>query len=255
MSAPLAGKHAFISGGGKGIGASIAEALSAEGAALTLTGRDEAALKETAARLPGARITVLDVTDEAAVKRAVAGATEAAGPVDILVNNAGIAISQPFLRMTLDDMRRMMEVNCFATVACTQAVLPAMKERNWGRVLNVASLAGIAGAAYIAGYAASKHAVIGVTRSLALEVIKTGITVNAICPGYVETDMVKRGVANIMEKTGMDEAAARAELAKQNPQGRIIQPEEVGACARWLCVPGSESITGQSISITGGAVM
>ncbi len=252
MAGLLDGKHALITGGGKGIGAAIARRLAKEGAAITLVGRDEAALAETAARLPLAQALPLDVTDEDAVRAAFDRAAAALGPVLILVNNAGIVRTAPLHRLRLADARAMMAVNFEGALLCAQAALPAMFEAGWGRIVTIASLAGLEGAPYVAGYCASKHAVVGMTKALALEVAQKGITANAICPGYVETDMVKRGVANIMEKTGMSEADARAELAKNNPQGRIIAPEEVAAAAAWLCAPGAESVNGIALPINGG---
>jgi len=254
-SKALAGKHALITGGGHGIGGASAEALAAHGVKLTLTGRNMKKLEQMAASLPGAEARQLDVTDEDAVKRVFADAAESLGPVNILVNNSGIADTAPFLRTSSDMMRRLMEVNLIGTHTCTQQVLPAMIDAGWGRVVNISSLAGLTGQPYIAAYCASKHAVIGLTRTLALEMVKKGITVNAVCPAYVETGMVDRGVENIQSITGMSVEEARAELAKKSPQDRIIHPSEVGATVAWLCLPGSESITGQSIAMAGGAWM
>ena len=251
----LEGKHALITGGGHGIGGASAEALEAHGAKLTLTGRNMEKLEQMAASLPGAEARELDVTDENAVKRVFAEASASLGPVDILVNNSGIADTAPFLRTSSDMMRRLMEVNLIGTHTSTQQVLPAMIDAGWGRIVNISSLAGLSGQPYITAYCASKHAVIGLTRTLALEVVKKGITVNAVCPAYVETGMVDRGVENIQKITGMSVDEARAELAKKSPQDRIIMPSEVGATVAWLCLPGSESITGQSIAMAGGAWM
>jgi len=254
-STALTGKHALITGGGHGIGGASAEALAAHGTKLTLTGRNMEKLEQMAASLPDAEVRQLDVTDEDAVKRVFAGAAESLGPVNILVNNAGIADTAPFLRTSSDMMRHLIEVNLIGTHTCTQQVLPAMIDAGWGRVVNISSLAGLSGQPYIAAYCASKHAVIGLTRTLALEIVKKGITANAVCPAYVETGMVDRGVENIQSITGMSVEKARAELAKKSPQDRIIQPSEVGATVAWLCLPGSESITGQSIAMAGGAWM
>jgi len=251
----LKGKHAFITGGGHGIGGASAEVLAANGAKLTLTGRNMEKLEAMAAKLPGAEARQLDVTDEDAVKRVFAEAAASLGPIDILINNSGIAETAPFMRTSSDMMRRIMEVNLIGAHVCTQQVLPAMIEAGWGRIVNIASLAGISGQPYIAAYCASKHAMIGLTRTLALEVARKGITVNAVCPAYVETGMVERGVENIQKLTGMSEDDARGELAKKNPQARIIEASEVGATVAWLCLPGSESITGQSIAMAGGGWM
>ncbi|MDA0230668.1 MAG: SDR family NAD(P)-dependent oxidoreductase [Proteobacteria bacterium] len=251
----LKGKHAFITGGGHGIGGASAEVLAASGAILTLTGRNMEKLEAKAARLPGAEVRQLDVTDEDAVKRVFAEAAASLGAIDILINNSGIAETAPFMRTSSDMLRRLMEVNLIGAHICTQQVLPAMIEAGWGRIVNISSLAGISGQPYIAAYCASKHAMVGLTRALALEVAKKGITVNAVCPAYVETGMVEKGVENIQKLTGMSADDARGELAKKNPQARIIEASEVGATVGWLCLPGSESITGQSIAMAGGAWM
>ncbi|MEE8173195.1 MAG: SDR family NAD(P)-dependent oxidoreductase [Alphaproteobacteria bacterium] len=251
----LQGKHALVTGGGHGIGGASAEALAANGASLTLTGRNMEKLENMAAALSGAEARQLDVTDEAAVKRVFAESAASLGPVDILVNNSGIAETAPFMRTSSAMMRQIMEVNLIGAHVCTQQVLPAMIEAGWGRIVNIASLAGLSGQPYITAYCASKHAMVGLTRTLALEVARKGITVNAVCPAYVKTGMVERGVANIQKITGMSEADARGELAKKNPQARIIEASEVAATVAWLCLPGSESITGQSIAMAGGAWM
>ena len=251
----LQGKHAFITGGGHGIGGACAEVLAAHGAKLTLTGRNMEKLDAMAASLPGAEARQLDVTDEDAVKRVFGDAAASLGDIDILINNSGIAETAPYMRTSSDMMRKLMEVNLIGAHICTQQVLPAMIEAGWGRVVNISSLAGLTGQPYIAAYCASKHAMVGLTRTLALEVAKKGITVNAVCPAYVETGMVEAGVANIRKITGMSEEDARGELSKKNPQGRIIEASEVGATVAWLCLPGSESITGQSIAMAGGGWM
>ncbi|MDP7641507.1 MAG: SDR family NAD(P)-dependent oxidoreductase [Alphaproteobacteria bacterium] len=257
----LNGKHALITGGGHGIGGASAEALAASGAKLTLTGRNMEKLEAMAAKLSGApgapraEARRLDVTDEEAVERIFAESTASLGAIDILINNSGIAETAPYLRTSSDMMRRLMEVNLIGAHVCTQQVLPAMIDAGWGRIVNISSLAGISGQPYIAAYSASKHAMIGLTRTLALEMVKKGITVNAVCPAYVETGMVEAGVANIRKITGMSEADARGGLAKKNPQGRIIAASEVAATVAWLCLPGSESITGQSIAMAGGGWM
>ena len=249
------GKHAFITGGGHGIGGASAEVLAANGAKLTLTGRNMEKLEAMAAKLPGAEARKLDVTEEDAVKRVITEAAASLGAIDILINNSGIAETAPFLRTSADMMRRIMEVNLIGAHICTQQVLPAMIEAGWGRIVNISSLAGLTGQPYISAYCASKHAMVGLTRTLALEVAKKGITVNAVCPAYVETGMVERGVENIQKITGMSEDDARGELAKKSPQARIIEASEVSATVGWLCLPGAESITGQSIAMAGGAWM
>lgn len=255
MAESLAGQHAFITGGGKGIGAAAAKALAALGARLTLTGRDLKAIEETAASLPDARALQLDVTDEAGIQRVHAAAVEAYGPVHILVNNSGIAETAPALKITPAMVRRLMEVNLIGALLCCQAVLPAMIAARQGRIINIASLASVHGPAYLGAYAASKHALLGLTRAMANETARQGITVNAVCPGYVRTGMVERGIETIMAKTGKSRAEAEAELVKHNPQGRLIEPDEVGATVAWLARPEARSVTGQAIVISGGEVM
>ena len=255
MSAVLDGRHAVVTGGGRGIGAATATALAAEGARVTLMGRNEGQLKEKVETLPIGQAVRCDVTDEAGVAAAFAEATRAFGPVAILVNNAGAAESAPFVRTSLELFRRMLDVNLIGTFLCSRAALPDMLEAGFGRIVNVASIAGLKGAAYVSAYCAAKHGVIGLTRALALETATKGITVNAVCPSYTDTDMVRDAIANIARKTGRSAAAARAELVGKNPQGRLIRPEEVAATVLWLCAPGAEAITGQAIAVAGGEVM
>lgn len=255
---PLDGHHALVTGAATGIGAAIALALASQGASVTLAGRRSAALEATAGRLlTGSRraIVALDVSDEAAVARGFAQAREALGPVSILVNNAGQATSAPIGKTSLELWRRMLEVNLTGTFLCTREALPDMLAAGRGRVVNIASTAGQRGYAYVSAYAAAKHGVIGLTRSLALELARKGITVNAICPGYTETEILRESIANVVAKTGRTEEAARAEFTRTNPQGRLVQPDEVAATVLWLCGESAASITGQSISIAGGEVM
>lgn len=255
MSAGLDGRHAVVTGGGRGIGAAIAEALAREGARITLMGRDEAQLNEKVQTLPVAQAVRCDVTAETSVAAAFAQAAHAFGPVTILVNNAGAAESAPLVRTSLELFRRMLDVNLIGTFLCSRAALPEMVEAGFGRIVNVASVAGLKGAAYVSAYCAAKHGVVGLTRALAVETAKKGITVNAVCPSYTDTDMARHAIANIMEKTGRSAAEAEAELVKKNPQGRLIRPEEVAATVLWLCAPGAEAVTGQAIAVAGGEVM
>jgi NAD(P)-dependent dehydrogenase (short-subunit alcohol dehydrogenase family) len=250
----LSGRHAVVTGGGRGIGAAIATALAAAGAELTLIGRTLGPLQEKAAALPKAQAIVCDVTDEPAVAAAFAQATEAFGPVAILINNAGAATSAPLARTSLALFRQMLDVNLVGTFLCSRAVLPGMLQAHYGRIVNVASVAGLRGAPYITAYAAAKHGVIGLTRALALETASKGVTVNAVCPTYTDTDMARSAIANIALKTGRSAAEAEAALVGKNPQGRLIRPDEVASTVLWLCAPGAEAITGQAIAIAGGEV-
>jgi NAD(P)-dependent dehydrogenase (short-subunit alcohol dehydrogenase family) len=253
----LAGRHAVVTGGGRGIGAAIATALVTEGARVSILGRDSAKLEAVARELGGpehAQAIVADVTDAESVSAAMASARRTFGAIHVLVNNAGQAASSKFAKMDLELWNRIIAVNLTGTFLCTRAVIEDMLASGYGRIVNVASVAGLRGAAYISAYAASKHAVIGLTRSLALEYAKQKITVNAVCPGYTETDIVQGAVNNIMRKTGRSEAEARAALVATNPQGRMIEPREVADAVAWLCRPGAESINGQSIVIAGGEV-
>ncbi|MBY4896271.1 SDR family NAD(P)-dependent oxidoreductase [Cupriavidus sp. AU9028] len=258
----LAGRHALVTGGARGIGAAIAAALHRAGAAVTLVGRDGASLERAVMQLraasgAGAAVQAVqaDVADADAVQHAFERASQQAGPIAILVNNAGQAVSAPFGRTDAQLWRRMLDANLNGTFHCTQAALPAMLDAGWGRIVNVASTAGLTGYAYVSAYCAAKHGVIGLTRALALETARSGVTVNAVCPGYTETDLVRDAVANIVAKTGRNEAQARAELAARNPQRRLVQPEEVASTVLWLCRPDAAAMTGQAIAVAGGEVM
>jgi len=252
----LAGQHAVITGAGRGIGAAIANALAQHGARLTLMGRDALRLQHKVAEL-GSNIAcavAVDVTQAESVVSAFAKAQATFGPVTILINNAGNAESAPIHKTGLGLWQRMLAVNLTGTFLCTQQVVPEMSKRGWGRVINIASTAGLIGYAYVSAYCAAKHGVIGFTRSLALELALKGVTVNAVCPGYTDTDLVADSVQNIVAKTGRSAEQAIAELVKSNPQKRLIKPDEVANAVAWLCLPGSESITGQAIAVAGGEV-
>ena len=254
---PLRGRHAIVTGAARGIGAAIATLLAAHGARLTLLGRQREPLELLRRSLSGGPhgAVLADVTDAAQVRSAFDEARAARGAVAILVNNAGQAESAAFARTSLDLWQRMLAVNLTGTFLCSQAALPDMLQSGWGRIVNIASTAGQKGYAYAAAYAAAKHGVIGLTRSHALEVARKGITVNAVCPGYTETELLRASIENIVERTGRSADQARAELAAANPQQRLLQPREVADAVLWLCGEAAAGITGQSISISGGEVM
>lgn len=254
----LAGRHAVITGGGRGIGAAIAQALALQGARVTLMGRNLATLEDEASRLRGLTevyCASVDVADADSVAAGFAAAAAALGPAGILVNNAGQALSAPFAKSDLALWNQMLAVNLTGSYLGIRAVLPGMLEQGWGRIVNIASTAALKGYPYVSAYCAAKHGVLGLTRALALELAKKPVTVNAVCPGYTETDIVRETIANIQAKTGRSAAEATAELVKHNPQGRLVQPAEVANAVLWLCLPGSESITGQAISVAGGETM
>lgn len=248
-------RHAVITGGGTGIGAAIARALDDAGARLTLAGRREAPLVSIAAQLHNAQGVVCDVSKPDSVAQAMEEARSAFGGIDILINNAGAAPTCAFHKLSRDEWRQVMAVNLDGVFNCTSAALPDMLCQQWGRVINIASTAAQRGYAYVSAYSAAKHGVLGLTRSLALETATKGITVNAVCPGYTDTDIIRDSIATIMEKTGRTEQQALAQFTGSNPQGRLIAPEEVAAMALWLCNDQARSITGQALSVSGGEVM
>ncbi|MEM7545610.1 MAG: SDR family NAD(P)-dependent oxidoreductase [Pseudomonadota bacterium] len=250
LRADLTGKRAFVTGGGTGIGAAIALAYADAGADVIITGRREGPLKEVAAQNDRINWTVMDVTSETEVIDTIA----AAGQIDIMVPNAGIAETAPIHKTTLDFWRKVQTTNVEGVLLCTREVLKPMAERGWGRIIIISSIAGLGGFSYGGAYCASKHAVLGLMKCAAEEVLKTGVTVNAICPGYVATPIVDRGVQNIMAKAKVSEEEALASMRDQNPFGRMIEPDEIAAAALWLCGPGSGAVTAQAIPISGGQV-
>ncbi|CAN5158919.1 SDR family oxidoreductase [soil metagenome] len=249
----LSGSHALVTGGGRGIGRAIAASLAQAGATVTIMGRNRAVLDEVIAAGEAHFAVTADVSDQAAVSAAIANSA-ARKPIDILVANAGAAESAPFAKSDAALFRRMMDVNFMGVVFAAQAALPGMVARKSGRIVAVASTAGLKGYGYVSAYSAAKHAVVGLVRSLALEVAKNGITFNAACPGFTETDLLEGSIDNIMSKTGRSREQAVAELAKHNPQGRLVTPQEVADAVLWLCGAGAGSITGQAIAVAGGEV-
>jgi 3-hydroxybutyrate dehydrogenase len=253
MSGLPRSSHALVTGGGQGIGRAIASALVQAGATVTVIGRNRKTLDEAVAAGAAHFAAVADVANQAAVSTTIMEAARRQ-PIDILVANAGIAESAPFGKSDAALFRRMMDVNFMGVVHAAQAVLPSMKDRPYGRIVAVASTAGLKGYAYVSAYSAAKHAVVGLVRSLALELANTRVTVNAVCPGFTDTDLVAGSIDNIMKKTGRSHAEAVTELASHNPQGRLVTPAEVADTVLWLCGEGAGAITGQAIAVAGGEV-
>ena len=253
---PLAGRHAVVTGASRGIGAAVVAELVRLGADVTLVARRREPLAETTKALSGhgSRLhdVVADVTDENAVSRAIAEAATALGAPAILINNAGGAESAPFAKTDPTLWRRMIDLNLTSAYLCTRAAAPGMIAAGWGRIVNVASTAGLKGYGYVSAYVAAKHGVVGLTRALAVEFARTGVTVNAVCPGYTDTPMLDAAIATIAAKTKRSGDEARASLAASNPMGRLITPEEVAAAVGYLCLPASGSVTGQALALDGG---
>jgi NAD(P)-dependent dehydrogenase (short-subunit alcohol dehydrogenase family) len=242
-----------VTGGGRGIGREIAASLRRAGATVTVVGRDSAALDDVIAAGAAHFREAADVVDQVALNTAVAAAA-ARRPIDILVANAGTVESAPFAKSDDALFRRMLDVNLMGVVHAIRAALPAMRGRPYGRIVVIASTAGLKGYPYVSAYAAAKHAVVGLVRSLALELATTSVTVNAVCPGFTDTDLVASSIENIMKKTGRSREQALSELTRHNPQGRLVRPAEVADAVVWLCGESAGAITGQAIAVAGGEV-
>lgn len=250
----LSGRRAIVTGASRGIGAAIAARLAQAGAATVLIGRDAKALAEQTARIPNSQSAICDITVAAQVEKSFSDLV-AQGSADILINNAGAAESAPFMKTSDAVLERMLSVNLRSAFRCSRAVLPSMLARGYGRIVNVSSIAGLRGYPYVTAYVAAKHALVGFTRALAMEVVRKGITVNAICPGYTDTDLVRGAASAISAKTGCSEEDVVQEMIRNNPQGRLIRLEEIAETVAWLCGPETDSITGQAIPIAGGEIM
>ncbi|MCG6856506.1 MAG: SDR family oxidoreductase [Salaquimonas sp.] len=252
LTMDLGGKHALVTGGGTGVGAAIALSLAQAGAKVTITGRHLDKLEEVAAGGSSISCVSGDVTDPTSVREMFAEATARNGAPQIVVANAGAAMSKPFAKMDEADLRAMLDVNLVGVFSTWRAALDPMLAAGWGRLIVIASIASLKGSPYISAYCASKHGVLGMTRALALEVARKGITVNAVCPGYIATPMTDRTIANIAEKTGKSRDEAEDILKSGNPQHRLIEPEEVAETVRFLCSDAASSINGQAITLSGG---
>jgi NAD(P)-dependent dehydrogenase (short-subunit alcohol dehydrogenase family) len=252
----LTGAHALITGGGTGIGAAVARVLSNAGASVTLAGRRREPLDEVASSLPRATVCTADVTDEASCAALVAHAQKAFGPIDIVVANAGGAMSAPFAKTDLAKWQDIIDVNLTGAFLTVKSALSDLLRKDAAqrprRVIFIASTAGLKGYPYVVPYVAAKHGVVGLARSLALELAKSPVTVNAVCPGYVETPLFDATIANIMKSTGRTAEQSKADLLKSNPQGRAIKPEEVAETVLWLCSHAAQSVTGQAVAMSGG---
>jgi NAD(P)-dependent dehydrogenase (short-subunit alcohol dehydrogenase family) len=256
MSYKLADLHAVVTGASRGIGADIARTLAAQGVRVSLLARDAGGLKEVAQEIGAEKAEALqaDISDGGSVAAAMAAARERFGPITILVNNAGQAASAKFTDTGPELWERILGVNLHGTYLCTRAVISDMLKKEFGRIVNIASTAGLRGGAYLSAYTASKHAVVGLTRALALEYATRNITVNAICPGYVDTQIVRDAVANISQRTGRTDVEARATLLATNPQRRLVSSAEVASACLWLVQPDALGVTGHSLIISGGEV-
>jgi NAD(P)-dependent dehydrogenase (short-subunit alcohol dehydrogenase family) len=256
---PLADKHALVTGASRGIGAAVVRRLAAMGARVTLVSRSRAPLAALAEELRAEHgrvfhVATADVTDASGVETAFAGARDVLGPIDVLVNDVGAVESAPFLDVPAERWAALMDINLTSAVQCTRLALPDMLASGWGRVVNVASVAGVTGVPYVSAYVTAKHGLVGFTRALAIEFAKKGVTVNAVCPGYVDTDLVSGSVASLQERTGRTEEELRAALIRHNPTGRMMTPDEVASGVAWLAHPDQAMVNGHSLVMSGAEV-
>lgn len=246
-------RHVLVTGAGTGIGEAVSRQLHTDGYRVSLVGRRPEPLAALSASLgENAYAITGDVTDRSSISSAFTSARERFGSIEILVNSAGMAPTAPFHRVDFADWQRTMDVNVNGVFHCSQIALEDMLGAGWGRIINIASVASLRGFPYVSGYCASKHAVLGMTRALALEVAMQGVTVNAICPGYVDTDIVRAAISEIVAKTGRTEEDAMRHFTESNPQGRLVEASEVASAVSWLCSDGAVSVTGQAVAIDGG---